>query len=404
MDVMPSFLEVIDQAGRRVSRRLERVRQTSWSETDWDRIIVENTDLLASALRTAGAIAANSELRLLGTQIDNIDVVLAEVSRDPDHSEVRRLVLVEDKLLRNSEARRSVLGQIVDYSRVAQDDWPSANLAEKFGSTPADRQWVQARDEQFRQIARTGDFLLIIMGDGIDDGMARLARRFAGHDNPLTLAELALVSMPLYQLDDQYLLVPHVVSAVLGAKRELTVRVVVQDHLGRPVPADVAEALPDRAEQRGIVVRDEVVAFLRAVAERVRGILPGVAGTKVPRKSLDFLQTAPDRSSAAVKVHFGGFQKDIWSPIEVGISLIAPDVGARDQWVERFKARRGGLGDLTIRIAGPRSVELLTLFDWKTPTDLTPALEEAVANAFASHARVLKEIMEEMAGSGLGDG
>jgi len=43
----------------------------------WDRIIVENTELLGSALGEARMIDPGSALRYLGTQVDIIDVVFA---------------------------------------------------------------------------------------------------------------------------------------------------------------------------------------------------------------------------------------------------------------------------------------------------------------------------------------
>lgn len=400
MDVMPPFAEVLGPSGAKLGRRLERATAPSWSEADWDRIIVANADLLAAALRNAGAIAENSELLSLGQQIDNIDVVFAEVSPDREHRELRRLVLVEDKLLRNSEAKRTVLAQILEYSRVAQEDWPSANLVEKLGAKPSDRQWVEAHLADLKHLSRTGDFLLVIMGDGIDDRLAHLAKRFARHDDPLTLAELALVSMPLYQLDDAYILIPHVVSAVQRSERELTIRVVVQDHVGRGLAADVSRGGPEAPPvPPGPTVRDDVVSFLRAVRSRVEELLPGVPGTKVPRKSLDFLQQAPDGSSVAARVHFGGYMKDVWSPIEVGLSVIAPDTQTRDAWIKHLEARSSSLPvGFKTRLAGPRSVEFLTTASWETPADLT-SLEVSVAEEFAKFVAVLKDVMGSMSGT-----
>lgn len=292
MNVIPPFAQLLDHTGNKSERRLERVRQTTWSESDWDRIIIDHADLLGAALRSAEMIEETSELRLLGQQIDSVDIVFAEVSHDPDHPELRRLILVEDKLLRNAQSKRTVLAQILEYSQVAQEVWPSANLVDKFAA--GDPQWIKTHEEHLKQLCRTGDLLLVIVGDQIDDGLARLAKRFAGHDDPLTLAELVLVSMPLFQLEDGYLLLPHVVSAVERHQRELTVRVVVQDRAGKPLDADIERAEPEpQAGSKAPVVRDEVVRFLRSVRDQVTELLPGVPGTKVPRKSLDFCRELP---------------------------------------------------------------------------------------------------------------
>jgi hypothetical protein len=121
MDVLPSFIEILDAAARPFEprRRLRRVEPCGRSEADWDRILTENVDLLADALREAEMIAEDSALMFLGAQVDNIDLVFAEVRND--NRELRRLVLLEDKLLKNPEARRQVLAQILDYARVVQE-------------------------------------------------------------------------------------------------------------------------------------------------------------------------------------------------------------------------------------------------------------------------------------------
>lgn len=134
MDVLPRQVEVINLDGRRASppKTLPRVdAPDAWDEQAWDQIIVDNVELLAGSLREAEVIAEDATLKVLGTQIDNIDVVLAEVAQS-GKNEVRRLVLLEDKLLSNPQATRHVLAQILDYARTVQEDWPTANLADKF--------------------------------------------------------------------------------------------------------------------------------------------------------------------------------------------------------------------------------------------------------------------------------
>src|SRR5438552_839649 len=111
MDVLPPFIELLETTGRRCNPRKVLHRKVSdWSETNWDEIIVENVELLAACFQQARVIAEDSTLRVLGTQVDNIDVVFAEVS-NTENQELRRLVLIEDKLLRNFEAKRQVLAQ-----------------------------------------------------------------------------------------------------------------------------------------------------------------------------------------------------------------------------------------------------------------------------------------------------
>ena len=67
---------------RRRLRRVEpgAVRKPSGT-AEWDRILTENVDVPADALREAEGIAEDSTLMHLGVQGDNIDLVLAEATR-----------------------------------------------------------------------------------------------------------------------------------------------------------------------------------------------------------------------------------------------------------------------------------------------------------------------------------
>jgi hypothetical protein len=104
MDVLPSFIEILDAVARPFEprRRLRRVQPGGRSEAEWDRILTDTVDVLADALLEAEVIAEDSTLMHLGAQVDNIDLVLAEVSTDPNR-ELRRLVLVEASSITASE-------------------------------------------------------------------------------------------------------------------------------------------------------------------------------------------------------------------------------------------------------------------------------------------------------------
>lgn len=260
---------------------------------------------------------------------------------DPNR-ELHRLILLEDKLLRNPEARRKVHAQILDHARIVQEDWPRADLAEKLR---AHAQWVKDNEEELRQRCRRGDFLLVIAGDGIDNGLMKLARRFAGKDDPLSLTELMLMSMALYSLGSEHLLIPHVVSAVQRSEREMTVRVIVQDVHGRELLADVVRDVRDEAEQasRGrLPVREEVAEFLRKAQVPLDAALlpahPDLQRTARPRKSLEYGLTLDEDAGAVFKIHIGGYEKDVWSSIQVGLTLDTDDTAGRDARRRRIQA------------------------------------------------------------------
>jgi len=146
------------------------------------------------------------------------------------------LTLVEAKLWRNPEARREVVGQIIDYakevSRWSYDDL-DAKAKEISGkslyeliSTVGDDAPDEARfvDGVSRNM-RAGRFLLLIVGDGIREEMERLAEFL--QSTPQLRFSLALVELQLYRLssDGRLLVMPIVVGRTTEVVRAV-VRVV----------------------------------------------------------------------------------------------------------------------------------------------------------------------------------
>ena len=131
-----------------------------------------------------------------------VDVLLAD--------ERGRLVVVECKLWRNPQARREVVGQILDYarelSRYAYDDLQrqvaiatkrSGNtlytLAREAGSDLDEASFV---DRVSRDLA-AGRFLLLIVGDGITEGTKRIGEYLQGQ--PGLAFSFGLIEMAEYR-------------------------------------------------------------------------------------------------------------------------------------------------------------------------------------------------------------
>lgn len=128
-----------------------------------------------------------------------------------------RLVIVEAKLWRNPEARREVVGQILDYAkefaRLGFDSLDaavrSARRREDGESQPKGlielvRSQVPNLDESsfcdsvIRSLRR-GDFLLLIVGDGIREGVGSIAEFLESHATlhfTFGLVEMAIYRMP----------------------------------------------------------------------------------------------------------------------------------------------------------------------------------------------------------------
>jgi hypothetical protein len=142
-------------------------------------------------------------------------------------------VLVECKLWRNPEGRREVVGQILDYAKELSR-WSSSDLQRevsrclKRGGNPLldmVRAATPGLDEvQFNDALtnnlRRGRFLLLIVGDGIREGVEAIAeylQRHAGLHFSLGLIELPVYIMP----DGRRLVAPRVVARTLVVTRHV---------------------------------------------------------------------------------------------------------------------------------------------------------------------------------------
>lgn len=180
-----------------------------------------------------------------------------------------KVVLIECKLWRNPEARREVVGQILEYAALLRT-WTYADLEAKLKSHSGhrfDRRWhavnplYQIVKNKFPDVEearfvdnvshslQTGDFVMAIVGDGIRrdiQAMKELLDKRGG-----LLAQLGLIEMQVWKdADGRTLLVPS-----LAVRTDVVQHRVVVDGSGTPlVPAEASEN--DKAAPESI---DEVV-------------------------------------------------------------------------------------------------------------------------------------------------
>lgn len=158
-----------------------------------------------------------------------VDVLLAD--------ERGRLVVVECKLWRNPQARREVVGQILDYareiSRYGYEDLQrqvsiatrrSGNvlydLAREAGSTLDEAAFV---DRVARDLA-AGRFLLLVVGDGITEGTRRIGEYL--RDQPGLAFEFGLIEMAEYRYIDgaggeRVIVQPRVLAQTVAIERHV---------------------------------------------------------------------------------------------------------------------------------------------------------------------------------------
>jgi hypothetical protein len=197
-----------------------------------------NEDFLQSLIERSPAVLPLSEIdttyanpvhlcREMSTSAGPIDNILVTNNG--------HLVVVECKLWRNSEARRQVVGQILDYAKELSR-FTSADLQREVNrrlGTNGDVVFdlVNSEFPGTDQIAfndaltknlRKGRFMLLIVGDGIREGVESIAEYVAEHSG--LHFTLGLVELPVFELP--------------GGDRLVTPRVVAHTTLVRHIVFD----------------------------------------------------------------------------------------------------------------------------------------------------------------------
>ncbi|PSB38162.1 DUF4268 domain-containing protein [Aphanothece minutissima] len=165
-----------------------------------------------------------------------------------------QIVLVETKLWRNPEARRQVVGQILDYAKQLTG-WRYEDLDARAGTAAGTsaghivralkESYPDTDEAQFvdgvRRSLSTGDFLLLIVGDGIRFGAEALVTFLEQYGN--LRFGLALLEVGIYRLPDGSTLVqPRVL-----AKTEILERTILIGP-GGPMSYQQAAEVEDTTE------------------------------------------------------------------------------------------------------------------------------------------------------------
>jgi len=142
-------------------------------------------------------------------------------------------VLVECKLWRNPQARREVVGQIIDYAkdlvRWTASDFQRevAAIVEREGNPiiallrEAGHQIDEAAfNDSLTANLRRGRFLLLIVGDGVREDVESIAEYLQGHTG--LHFSLGIVEIPIFELGDgRRLFVPRVLAKTELIRREV---------------------------------------------------------------------------------------------------------------------------------------------------------------------------------------
>jgi hypothetical protein len=199
-------------------------------------------------------VTVTRELSIPG--VGFVDVLLVDANG--------RLVVVECKLWRNPQARREVVGQILDYaralSRFGYEDLQRQvsiatrrqgnvlyALAQVAGTTLSEAEFV---DRVSRDLA-AGRFLLLVVGDGIAEGTRRIGEYL--RDQPGLAFSFGLIEMAEYRHTDasgadRVIMQPRVLAQTALIERHVIRSelpgVLVETTAPEPAPARTSAAQP----------------------------------------------------------------------------------------------------------------------------------------------------------------
>lgn len=242
-----------------------------------------------------GAVAVCRELETPAGPIDNFLVTPSGLP-----------VLVECKLWRNAEARREVVGQILDYAKELARFTVSdlqREVAKRLGGGPsALLDIVRAADPAVDEVEfndnltanlRRGRFLLLLVGDGIRERVEAIAEYLQAHAG--LHFSLGLVELPIYELPDG----GRIVTPRVLAHTHMITRTVVALPDGHVVKDQEADAATEaEIDPETAALGDSRQAFWTEFLTHLRLDDPEQPIPRAPRQGfIGFAMPAPGGSS-----------------------------------------------------------------------------------------------------------
>ena len=217
------------------------------------------------------------------------------------------LVIVETKLFRNQEARRTVVAQVIDYAKELQQ-WDAEMLdevaadyfyrtegqASKIIDVMAKYGFLTMSDEStlvdnINQNLESASFLLMIVGDGIRTGVKQLADFL--NENTSMRFNLALAEMEVYQLSNGVVVVPNILTKTTIIERHLTTSKIMgiasfekkdsiktKPYIQKPILS--RREFINRFAENGGYDADQITEFICDI-EAIDGLSVGIAPTEL---------------------------------------------------------------------------------------------------------------------------
>lgn len=281
-------------------------------------------------------------------------------------------VLVECKLWRNPQARREVVGQVLDYAKELAR-WTSSDidrevrrrrgrpLVELLREVVSDLDEADFHDQLTQNLAR-GRSLLLIVGDGIREGVEAIFEHL--REQSALHFSLGLVEMPIHRLPDGSLLV----APRILARAAVEVRQVVELPVGMAL-TDVTAAPIEPPS----LVPDEKQEFWREFFTVLRLDDTEQTVPKPPRQGYTALFLPAPGGSCWLNVYR---MKDA-GRVGLFLSWNGNSIGERAarsviaQWSDEMRAALGG--EASLELHSRRDGDTQTIFAARTFGDLDDA-------------------------------
>ena len=273
-----------------------------------------------------------------------------------------KVVLVETKLFRNQEARRTVVAQIIDYAKDIQkwdckklDDVAADYTLHKYGQSyrmidlMAQKGYLTPTDEaeftdKVNNNLKSSSFLLMILGDGIRSGVQQLADFL--NENSLMSFSLALAELEIYQSGESAVVIPYLLTKTSVIERTV--------YVNQSSEYSVAESIPEVKEQiqqsrKPILTQKEFIDVFAKNGDFDSLSLADVIGdlSKIDRLSVGIAPTEltirfniEDSSYALITFGISQNQADVWiTPKRIKAALEKHGIFPfeADEFLESFK-------------------------------------------------------------------
>lgn len=276
-------LPVMFGEGGRSPVRLSRLRpdDPSIAEDEIQSLVVEHPSVLPVQELDPAFGPLIPIGREIGTPVGAIDALFVSPSGT--------LTIVEAKLWRNPQARREVVGQIIDYA-TALSTWSYEDLDAACRSATNRQLWELVASEADGELLpgeadfvdgvtrglRTGRFLLLVVGDGIREEVERMTAYV--QTAPRLQFHLALVELRIFETADRGTRL--VVPSIVARTAEVT-RAVVSVNVAEEATVDVDVSVPsdDSSGTRRRLTMEQFYAEL---------------GEQVPRTTVAFTREVLD--------------------------------------------------------------------------------------------------------------